>query len=109
MVTPTKPVDETTGEDMPHDGTDFPMVPGNSGDKVTLNPSDMPGYDKPTVPIDVMIPETGGVIKVSYVKTEENVLPNTGDENKISMSIIGTLLIALGFAGHGIYCKRNRD
>ncbi|WP_419155410.1 KxYKxGKxW signal peptide domain-containing protein, partial [Weissella minor] len=71
--TPSRPIDTTTGEEIDTPGVDFPRFPGKPGDKVTIDPSevpDIPGYDKPENPFEVTIPNEGGVIDIPYTPIE---------------------------------------
>ncbi|MGM0235100.1 hypothetical protein IGL16_000283 [Enterococcus sp. AZ117] len=82
--TPTRPVDPE-GNEIPHEGIDFPSYPGKPGDKIVIPNKDIPeipGYDKPTGDIEVTIPEPGNSIDIPYVPKKETEIPNKPKEEK---------------------------
>ncbi|WP_270293939.1 lectin-like domain-containing protein, partial [Enterococcus faecalis] len=75
--TPTRPVDPE-GNEIPHEGIDFPSYPGKPGDKIVIPNKDIPeipGYDKPTGDIEVTIPEPGNSIDIPYVPKKDTETP----------------------------------
>lgn len=69
----TRPVD-SDGNEITHDNLEFPRIHGNPGEKVMIDPNDLPnllGYHKPKNSFEVIIPQEGGVIDIPYQSAKE--------------------------------------
>ncbi|WP_038566635.1 lectin-like domain-containing protein [Weissella tructae] len=100
ITVPTIPVDEDGNEIPVPDGMEMPKVEGKPGDKKIITPDevpDIPGYEKPKEPIEVVIPDDGASIEIPYEKLTEPkpdpqpekkevpTIPVDEDGNKISV------------------------
>lgn len=89
---PTRPVDKDGNEIKTPDGKMIPKMPdykGNPGDKIVIKPEDLPdipGYNKPKEPFEVIFPgkDQEQIIDVPYEKQKEvPTIPVDKDGNEI--------------------------